>query len=223
MDDRNALTRERLDGTVIDIEFLLLAVIQGLALTTLVVDAEPVIAEGQWLYWPYVIAGFILIINFWALATVHSISFISWPLDLVHTILYLLVAFVEVSAFSQLTHPDRWFIYTLAFFVASAFLYLWDMRMISERRAEFQNSPARSRLYAHIHARQLAEIRIVLPAALTFQGVVVLLLWQAPDLILNDNRHLFVVAAQIVFGLAYLAHTLRTFETRKRLITACMT
>jgi hypothetical protein len=35
---RSRLTRERLDGTVVDIEFLLIAVIQGLALTTLAVD-----------------------------------------------------------------------------------------------------------------------------------------------------------------------------------------
>ena len=221
MSKRHTLTRERLDGTVIDIEFLLLAVIQGLALTTLVVDAENVIGEGQWLYWPYVISAFVLIINFWALATVHSISFISWPFDLVHTILYLLAAFVEVSAFAQVTHPERWFVFTFAFFVVSALLYVWDMRMIEVRRPDFQDTPARARLYDHIHDWQRSELRFVLPAALLFQGGVVgvLLLW--PDLILGGNRHLYVVGAQIIFGLAYLGYTLRSFEARKRLISAC--
>ena len=57
MSRRALLTRERLDGRVVDIEFVLIAVIQGLALTTLAVESETVIGETQWLYWPYVIAG----------------------------------------------------------------------------------------------------------------------------------------------------------------------
>ena len=67
-----------------------------------------------------------LIINFWSLAIIHSISFISWPFDLVHTILYFLATFVEVTAFTQITNPTGWFIAMFAFFVVSGLLYLWD-------------------------------------------------------------------------------------------------
>ena len=81
MAKRALLTRERLDGRVVDIEFVLIAVIQGLALTTLAVESEAVIGETQWVYWPYVFAGFILIANFWTLAVTHTLSFISWPFD----------------------------------------------------------------------------------------------------------------------------------------------
>ncbi len=103
MQKRPVLTREHLDGTVVDIEFLLIAVIQGFALATLAVDSDAVISGRDWIYWPYVLAAFILILNFWSLAIIHSISFISWPFDLIHTLLYFLVAFVEVAAFSQVT------------------------------------------------------------------------------------------------------------------------
>src|SRR5690242_11714122 len=106
---RSTITRESLDGTVVDIEFLLIAVIQGFALATLAVDSETVFTEGMWVYFPYILAAFILILNFWALAIQHSISFIAWPFDLTHTLLYLLVAFVEVASFSQITHPGTWF------------------------------------------------------------------------------------------------------------------
>ena len=156
------LTRERLDGTTVDIEYLLIAVIQGFALATLAVDAEPVINEGAWIYSPYVLAAFILIVNFWGLAIIHSISFISWPFDLVHTLLYLVVGFVEVAAFSQVTHPAAWFVFMLAFFVVSAVLYVWDMKMIIERRADFEDTPARARLYAHVEGWQSAEVKLVL-------------------------------------------------------------
>jgi hypothetical protein len=222
MRTRRVLTRERLDGAVIDIEFLLIAVVQGLALTTLAVESEGVIGELEWTYWPYVLAGFILICNFWTLATTHSISFISWPYDIVHTLLYMLVAFVEVAAFAQITHPEKWFFFTFAFFAVSVFLYVWDMRIIRARRDEWQDTPARAALSAHVHDWQLGELRLVLPAALVFQGAVVLVLLLSPGLILGGGRHVWVVMAQNLFGMAYLVYAIRSFAERKGLMTAAI-
>jgi hypothetical protein len=219
---RSILTRERLDGTVLDIEFLLIAVIQGLALTTLVVESERMLAEMDFLYWPYMLAGLVLILNFWSLAIIHSISFISWPFDLVHTLLYLVVAFIEVAAFAQVTHPARWFVFMFAFFVVSYVLYAWDAKMIRERRDAFQDTPARARLYAHIEGRQNMELTRLLPAGLVFQGLIVLILWLEPEWILGGDRHVFFVTAQLVFGLLYLADIIRNFRDRQRLIDECV-
>lgn len=219
---RSSLTREKLDGTVVDIEFLLIAVIQGLALTTLAVESEGVLGEGEFLYWPYVAAGFVLIMNFWSLAIIHSISFIRWPFDLVHTILYFLATFIEVTAFTQITHPTGWFIAMFAFFVVSGLLYLWDARMIREQRAAYQDTPERASLYRHIHERQHAELRTMLPAALVFHGAIVVVLLVAPELILDHDRHVYVVSAQLVFGLLFLAGIVRDFRVREKLITDCI-
>jgi hypothetical protein len=218
---RSTITRERLDGTVVDIEFLLIAVIQGFALATLAVDSETVITEGMWVYFPYILAAFILILNFWALAIQHSISFIAWPFDLTHTLLYLLVAFVEVASFSQITHPGTWFVFMLAFFIVSGMLYAWDLKMIRDRRAEFEDTPARRTLYAHILNWQESEVRFLLPSAIGFELVVVGVLWQWPALILEENRHLWVISAQLLFGLAYLAVIMRGYRRRQELISAC--
>ena len=221
MAKRALLTRERLDGRVVDIEFVLIAVIQGLALTTLAIESEHIIGESQWLYWPYVVAGFVLIANFWTLAITHTLSFISWPFDAVHTILYLLASFVEVTAFAQITNPAGWFIFMFVFFLVAAVLYAWDLRMIRERRGEFEDTPARQKLYAHIHDHQALELRL-LPAAVLFQAAIVGVIWLWPSLILDDNRHLYVVALQIVSGLGFLAYTIRNFNVRKRLMTDCI-
>jgi hypothetical protein len=219
---RTKITRERLDGTVIDIEFLLIAVIQGLALTTLAVESEEVIREGQWLYWPYMIAGFVLILNFWSLAIVHSISFISWPFDLVHTLLYFVVAFVEVSAFAEITHPDEWFILTSIFFLVSWLLYAWDMKMIRDRRADFEDSPARQRLYDDIYRQQALGVRVLLPPTLIIHAVVVGLILFAPQAILGGNRHEYAVGLQLVTGLIYLGMIIRDYGARQKLISACI-
>ncbi|HET7716899.1 MAG TPA: hypothetical protein VFK86_14845 [Bauldia sp.] len=219
---RSLLTREKLDGTVVDIEFLLIAVIQGLALTTLAVESEGVLGEGEFLYWPYVAAGFVLIMNFWSLAIIHSISFIRWPFDLVHTILYFLATFVEVAAFTQLTNPTGWFIAMFAFFVVSALLYLWDFRMIREKESEYQDTPERAALYRHIRERQHVELRYMLPGALIFHGAIVAVLIAAPALILEHDRHVWLVSAQLLFGLLFLAGVVRDFRVRERLITDCI-
>lgn len=214
------LSRERLDGTAVDIEFLLIAVIQGLALTTLAVASEPVIGEAEWIYAPYVLAGFVLILNFWALAIIHSISFISWPFDLVHTLLYFLVGFVEVAGFTEVTHPARWFVFMFVFFLVSALLYAWDMKMIREREREegLDGRPARRALYAVVARDQMVQLRVMLPGALIFHGAIVLLLWLRPDAVLAGGRHLWFVGAQIVFGLVFLGFVVRDYGVRERLI-----
>lgn len=222
MPRRTVITRERLDGTAVDIEFLLIAVIQGLALTTLAVESEAVIGGENWLYWPYVATGLVLILNFWSLAIIHSISFISWPFDLVHTLLYILVAFVEVAAFAEIAHPARWFVFIFVFFLLSWLLYVWDMRVIREKREEFQDTPARIKLYGHIYRQQSIELRFLLPVAILFHAVVVALLWLSPDLILADNRHLYVVGAQFLSGLVYLGDIIRNFSVRRRLLSDCV-
>lgn len=222
MAKRSILTRERLDGTVVDIEFLLIAVIQGVALVTLAVESEDVLGKAEFLYWPYVAAGFVLIMNFWSLAIIHSISFISWPFDLVHTILYFLATFVEVTAFTQITHPAGWFVAMFAFFAVSGLLYLWDAKVIREKQAEYEDTPARTRLYRHIHERQQAELRYMLPGALVFHGAIVVVLFAAPELILDHDRHVFLVTAQLIFGLLFLAGIVRDFRVRQRLITGCI-
>jgi hypothetical protein len=222
MRKRSLLTRERLDGTVVDIEFLLIAVIQGLALTTLAVESEDVLREGQLIYWPYILAGFVLILNFWSLAIIHSISFITWPFDLVHTLLYFVVAFVEVSAFAEITHPEEWFFFTFAFFLVSWALYAWDMKMIRERRAEFEDTPARKRLYDDIYRQQAMALRVMLPPTLIFHAIVVALILFDPELILGGNRHEYIVGLQLVSGLIYLGVIIRGFAARQKMISDCI-
>ena len=62
----------------------------------------------------------------------------------------------------------------------------------------------------------------LLPAALAFQGLIVILLLISPGAILDGNRHVFVVVAQIIFGLVYLGDTIRNFSVRAQLITDCI-
>ncbi len=109
----------------------------------------------------------------------------------------------------------------LVFFVVSAALYIWDLKMIRDRRADFQDTPAQARLYDHILRWQLLEVRYVVPAAILFQSAIVVAMWLAPDLVLGDNRHLYVIFAQNLIGIGYLVVIVRSFITRRTLLAAC--
>src|SRR5689334_11403789 len=112
-------SNEKLDGLVLDIEFLLISVVQGVALTALALSAVPIISTGDWQYFPYVFSGFLFILIFWSQAIIHAMSFIDWPLQITHSFLYFLASFTEVILFNQLTNPLKWFLFTIIFFIVA--------------------------------------------------------------------------------------------------------
>ena len=62
----------------------------------------------------------------------------------------------------------------------------------------------------------------MLPGALVFHGAIVVVLLAAPALILDHDRHVWLVTAQLIFGLFFLAGVVRDFRVRERLITDCI-
>ena len=110
------------DQIVLNIEFLLISVIQGVAFSTLLGYAAPIINNGQTEYWLYITAGFLIVLVFWSHAIIHALSFIDWPLDLFHSFLYFLVIFFQVLSLSQMTNPLHWFITTVCTFLVAWFL-----------------------------------------------------------------------------------------------------
>ena len=105
----------RLDQVALDIEFLLISVVQGVALAALAGGAAGIFTSLDWFAIPYAITAFLIVLIFWSGAIIHALSFIDWPLDLMHSFLYFLASFVEVMAFTHLENPMLWFIFILGF------------------------------------------------------------------------------------------------------------
>lgn len=107
--------RSDLDAMVVEIELTLVSIIQGVALTVLIENAHRAIAEPQLSFWPYVIAGLLVIFVFWSRAVLHIITVIRWPLEFGHNFLYIACALVEAVLFAQLGKPLSWFGFGAAF------------------------------------------------------------------------------------------------------------
>src|SRR5437867_9914850 len=130
-------TRRQLDHLVIDVECVLISVVQGVALTTLAIEAAPMLRAHDALSLMFLATGTLFILSFWAVALIHTVSFVMWPMDVVHYCFYFVLALLECLTFAQMDRPRDWFGYSLACFVVTWGLYAYDLRMILQRRAAF--------------------------------------------------------------------------------------
>src|SRR3954471_19857142 len=118
---------------VVEIELTLISIIQGVALTFLIERARDVVSFHNAVYWPYVLAGLLVIFVFWSRAVLHIITVIRWPLEFGHNFLYIACALVEAILFAQLGKPARWFGFGAAFIAIGWTLFVYDLRLIHAR------------------------------------------------------------------------------------------
>jgi hypothetical protein len=107
-------SRSELDAMIADIELTLVSIIQGVALTVLIEASREAIAKLDWVMWPYVLSGLIIILVFWSRVVLHILTVIRWPLEFGHNFLYIGCALVEAFSFAQLGNPARWFPFVAA-------------------------------------------------------------------------------------------------------------
>src|SRR6202045_529930 len=155
--------RSRLDSMIVEIELTLVSIIQGVALTVLIESARDVVAERDIIFWPYIVAGFLIILVFWSRAVLHIITVIRWPLEFGHNFLYIACALVEAISFSQLARPARWFAFGAAFIAAGWMLFAYDLRLIRARMDDSTGEASR-RLYALVARDQWFNLGLLLPA-----------------------------------------------------------
>ncbi len=209
--------KERLDQFTLDIEFLLISVVQGVALAALGAEAANIIGNLHFEYFLYVVAGFLFILVFWSSAIIHSLSFIDWPLDLPHTFLYFLAGLIEVMAFAFMDNPLKWFAFTFIFFVTAEILYVVDLFLI--KKHEKTLSLNNKKLYTHVIKEQYYEMFLFVPAGLCFNALAWFLIYVNPITFIHDQNHMWLIALQVIFAALFLTNSLRSFKKRALLIS----
>lgn len=214
--------RERLNQFSVDIEFLLISVVQGAALATLATNSIEPLSNLQFQYWPYIFAGFFIILIFWSQAVIHTISFIDWPINMIHNFFYFLTGFFEILAFSHITSPVLWYGFLIGFFVVSAILYIIDFYLIASHKNRFTTTPAQ-KLYAHIIKRQKLELYLLMPAGLIFNILAFTAAQTGIDLNLPIPTLPVLACLQAIISLAVLGDIVLSFQKRVQLISECIT
>lgn len=216
------MNKEKLDQFTLDIEFLLISAVQGVALGALGTAAAVPLANFDFQYWPYILSGFLLILTFWSQAIIHSLSFIKWPLDLAHNFLYFLMGLVEFLAFTQLQDPLRWFIFQLVFVIVASILYFVDYKLIKDGKKHFNDNPEEKALYKHILDEQTSEMKSLIPSGLIFNSLSVFLIWKYPEFFIAQGYHVIIVGIQVLLTIYIITVSIKSFRVRSRLISDCI-
>jgi hypothetical protein len=146
-----------LEGLATGIELTLASVLQGIAMAILIPGVADLIVGGEIAKLPYIPASLLLIFIVWVAFIMHSLSFITWPFDLTHNMLYFLVVTAETVLLTFLDQPAPWFLALAGFGLVTGINHWYNLRLL--RRYEHRYAtPAGRALYAHIAADQRASL-----------------------------------------------------------------
>jgi hypothetical protein len=197
--------RPELDAMTADVELTLVSIIQGVALTVLIETSREVIAELDWVMWPYVFSGLIVILVFWSRVVLHILTVIRWPLEFGHNFLYIGCALVEAFSFAQLGNPARWFAFVAAFLGIGWLLFAYDLRIIDMRMRD-RTGDVSNRLYTLLVRDQWLNLGLLLPAFFLVNVAFAAAIHHWPDFFLARQGHIWLIAVQLIAFGGYLSY-----------------
>jgi hypothetical protein len=146
-----------LESLATGIELTLASVLQGIAMAILIPKVAELIVGGEVAKLPYIPASLLLIFIVWVAFVVHSLSFITWPFDLTHNLLYFLVVTAETVLLSFLDQPAPWFLALAGFGLVMGINHWYNLRLLRRYQRRY-TTPARQALYGHIAADQRTSL-----------------------------------------------------------------
>lgn len=206
-----------LGALVIAIEFTLISVMVGVILFPLMDFATPILRDLKFEYMLYIVSGLVLILYIWTEVISHSLSFIGWPIDIFHNLLYIVFAMVLAIQMHFLENPRAWFAITVVSAIVGTAISYYDRRLIEERMQGATGAAAQ--LFAAAYKRQQSLVRTS-PFTIANAFLQAALIYMFPALFLENHLHLVLVTIQIAAFLFFLRRTLSHFKAQRALILA---
>lgn len=212
-------THKELDLLVVNIELTLVSIVQGVALSFLAEFGYRVIVTRQYLFWPYVASGLLIILLFWSRSLMHTFTVIRWPLEFAHNFLYIASTMLEVIIFTQLESPSHWFALSAVYGCIIWLLFAVDLRMI-RRRLEEHNKEAARALLLVVEREQIKNVRLLMPMSVVFGVAVALAINLRPDVFITRRWHFLFALLQLFFAGGYLGYVMRYYKRLLPLMVA---
>jgi hypothetical protein len=146
-----------LEALATSVELTIASVLQGIALAILIPKIVELITSGELAKLPYIPASLLLIFIVWVAFISHALSFITWPFDLAHNLLYFLVVTSETVLLTFLDQPAPWFLSLTGFGLVMGLSYWYNLRALQRYERRY-TTPAAQALYSHIAYDQRASM-----------------------------------------------------------------
>jgi hypothetical protein len=145
----NSTPDPELESLATGVELTLASVMQGIALAILVPKIVELITGGELAKLPYIPASLLLMFMVWVMFINHAISFITWPFDPLHNLLYFLIASSEAVLLFFLDQPGPWFLSLVGMGLLLGFSSWYNQSLLGRNAPRYTTVAAR-KLYAHI-------------------------------------------------------------------------
>jgi len=188
---------DKLSEMVRSVEFTMISVIAGLLLFPLIESASPLVRELRFEFWVYILTQLSIVMFFWTALIAHSLTFISWPIDIGHNLLYLVLFPVVGIEMHFMGEPRAFYPMLVVITLQGFILTAYDLSLIKRRMTGAGGAAAE--LYAAVRSRQSTLVVLCLTGFLVTIGMAALVA-AFPGLFVD--RHLHVVLG--VFLLAYI-------------------
>src|SRR5215213_9430633 len=149
-----------LESLATGVEMTLASVMQGIALAILVPKIVELITGGEIAKLPYIPASLLLMFMVWVMFIGHAISFITWPFDPLHNMLYFLIASSEAVLLFFLDQPGPWFLSLVGLALLLGFS-CWYNQGLLRRNTSLYRTAAAQKLYAHIMDEQQISLQFM--------------------------------------------------------------
>lgn len=199
-----------LAALVVSAEFTLISVMVGVILFPLMDFATPILRELKFEYMLYIASGLLLILYLWTQVIAHSLSFVGWPIDLLHNLLYIVFATVLAIQMHFLQDPQGWFALTFLTAVVAVIIAWYDNRLILARLAA-SDSVAASVVYQGALTRQQFSLRLS-PLLLANAVLQAALVYFFPVIFLEYRGHLVLIFIQAAAFAFLTARTISDFK-----------
>jgi hypothetical protein len=209
--------RSELDSTIVEIELTLVSIIQGVALYFLIDNARTVLSIKQAVFWPYILAGLLVIFIFWSRSVLHILTLIRWPLEFGHNFLYIGCALVECLLFTKLSSPKAWFLFGAIYAALGWILFVYDLRLLHAREHDSPGE-ASNHLYRVVTRDQWLNINVLVPAVFFINLIFLICIRFWPGFFIARGGHVWLALIQVVASGVYLFNVIRFFNTLAPLI-----
>src|SRR4051812_45739791 len=126
-----------LESLATGVELTLASVMQGIALAILVPKIVELITGGELAKLPYIPASLLLMFMVWVMFINHAISFITWPFDPLHNLLYFLIASSEAVLLFFLDQPGPWFLSLVGMGLLLGFSSWYNQSLLGRNAARY--------------------------------------------------------------------------------------
>ena len=202
----------QLSSLVMTIEFTLISVMAGVVLAPLATEAKDLLRDLRFKFWPYILFGLLYILLVWSGVISHSFTFVGWPFELGHNLLYIVWALTLALQVSFLKDPTGWFAMNTLQYLVTGWVGAYDLRILRGRA--MGSGGATKALFDMAEQRQSRLVRLV-PLAVGSSGLSLVLLLIYPGIFLGQHAHWLLGCFQLLIaagGLLYNINSLMAWH-----------